>query len=118
MLRYLYSRSSVIRPKDESQNGCFEKTKHAKFSKKTDFLPPDTHTWVCVSEGKKCLFVGKIDLFCFLETPILRFALLPYYQRGVPLAKDKFWKPVTSDYISGCKTFLFGQLFELAWNVR
>ena len=28
----------------ESQNGCYKKTKHAKFSKKKHFLPPDTHT--------------------------------------------------------------------------
>ena len=37
---------SVIRQKDESQNGCFKKPKHAKFSEKRTFLPPDTHTYV------------------------------------------------------------------------
>ena len=31
---------SVIRQKGESQNGCFEKTKHAKFSEKRTFLNP------------------------------------------------------------------------------
>ena len=31
--------------------------------------------------GKKCSFFGKFGVFCFLETPVLRFALLPYYQR-------------------------------------
>ena len=41
------------------------------------FLPPD----VCVSEGKKCLLFGKFGVLCFLETPVLRFALLPYYRR-------------------------------------
>ena len=35
---------SMIRQKGESQNGCFKKTKHAKFSEKKKFLPPDTHT--------------------------------------------------------------------------
>ena len=30
--------SSVIRQRGESQNGCFRKTKHAKFSKKRAFL--------------------------------------------------------------------------------
>ena len=30
--------SSVIRQKGESQNGCFKKTKHAKFSEKRTFL--------------------------------------------------------------------------------
>ena len=110
MLHYFYSRSPVIRQKDESQNDCFKKTKHAQFPKNKNFLPPDTHT--CVSGGKKCLFFGKFDLLSFLKTPILRFALLP--QRGLLLSKNRFWEPVTSDYISGCKTFLFGQFFRLA----
>ena len=45
--------------KGESQNGCFKKTKHAK------------------------LF-GKFNMFCFLEAPALRFALLVYYGRSIP----------------------------------
>ena len=39
------------------------------------------HTHVCVSGGKKCLFYGNFGVLCFLETPVLRFALLPYYRR-------------------------------------
>ena len=35
---------------------------------------------VCVSEGKKCLFFGNFGVLCFRETPVLRFALLPYYR--------------------------------------
>ena len=31
---------SVIRQKDESQNRCYKKTKHAEFSKNRTFLPP------------------------------------------------------------------------------
>ena len=41
----------------------------------------DTHTYVCVSGGKKCSFFRKFDLLYFLETLILRFALLPYYRQ-------------------------------------
>ena len=59
-----------MRQKGESQNGCFKKAKHAKISEK-----------ICVSGGKKCLFFGNFDILCFLETPVLRFALLPYYRR-------------------------------------
>ena len=33
----MYLSSSVIRQKGESQNGCFKKTKHAKFSEKVRF---------------------------------------------------------------------------------
>ena len=35
-----YYSSSVIKQKGESQNGCYKKTKNAKF------LTPDTHTYV------------------------------------------------------------------------
>ena len=50
----------VIRQKDEPQNGCFKVFSH-----------------VCVSEGKKCSIFGKFDVLCFLETTVVRFALLP-----------------------------------------
>ena len=53
--------SPVIRQKDESQNEYFKKTKPTKFC-------------------KKCLFFGKFGVLCFLETPVLRFALLAYYR--------------------------------------
>ena len=74
--------SSVIREKGESQNGCFKKTRHAKIFRKTNISYPliPTSTYVCVSGGKKCLFFGKFGVFCFLETPVLRFCLLPYYR--------------------------------------
>ena len=36
----LFLNSSVIRQQSESQNGCFNKTKHVKFSKKRTFLTP------------------------------------------------------------------------------
>ena len=83
---------AIIRQNGESQNGCFKKTKHAKFSEKRTFLPPGTHTYehfllrdtrtyVCVSGGKKRSFFGKFGVLCFLETPVLRFALFPYYRR-------------------------------------
>ena len=64
------------RQKNEYQNGCFKKTKHAKFSEKREFL-----TCVCVLGGKKCSFFGKFGVLCFLETFVLRFALFPHYRR-------------------------------------
>ena len=42
---------------------------------------PLIHTYVCISGGKKCSFFGKFGVFCLLETPDLRFTLLPYYRR-------------------------------------
>ena len=35
--------------------------------------------------GKKCSFFGKLDVLCFLETPVLRFYLLSYYQPTLEL---------------------------------
>ena len=60
-----------------------KKTKHAKFSEQRTLLPPDTLTYVCESGGKKCSFFGKFGVLCFLETIVLRFALLPYYRQTV-----------------------------------
>ena len=36
------------------------------------------NTYVCVPGGKKRLFFGNFGVLSFLETPVLRFALLPY----------------------------------------
>ena len=38
-------------------------------------------TYVCVSGGKESSFFGKFGVFCFLEIPVLKFVLLPYYWR-------------------------------------
>ena len=49
------------------------------FPKNEHFLPPDS---VRIRE-KKCSFLGKFGMLCFLVTPVLRFALSPYYRRIV-----------------------------------
>ena len=74
------TKSSAIRQNGESQNGCYKKTKHAKFSEKRVFLTPDTFTYLYVSRGKKRSFFGKFGVLCFLVTTVLRFALSPYYR--------------------------------------
>ena len=74
---------SVIKPKDESQTGVSRKQSTSSFPKNEHFLLSDTHTYVCVSAGKKCSFFRKLDVLCFLETPVLRFALLPSYRRNM-----------------------------------
>ena len=45
------------------------------------FLLLDTHTYVCVSGGKKCSFFRKFHVLCFLVTSVLWFTLLSYYRR-------------------------------------
>ena len=84
--------SSVMRKKGESQNGCFKKTKHAKFSEKRKFVTP-WYAHLCVRIRGKCSFFGKFGVLCLLETPVLRFALLPYYLRVIKRYLKKFlWK--------------------------
>ena len=74
---------SVISQKRKSQNECFKKTKHAKFSGKQRFCTPDVHINVCLSGGKKSLLFAKFDLLCFLETPVLRLPFLLYYGQNI-----------------------------------
>ena len=62
--------------------GVSRKQSTPNFPKNEHFLPPDTHTYVCVTGAKKCLFFGKFGELCFLKTPIMRFAFLPYYRRS------------------------------------
>ena len=70
-------KSSVIRQKGETQIGCFKKTKYAKFA--------------CVYQGvRNVCFFGKFDVLCFLETSVLRLALLPYYRRNALHDKGSF----------------------------
>ena len=54
-----------------------------------------------VPGDKKCSFFRKFGVLCFLETPVLRFALLPYYRRtnnesspskGANKKKENIWQ--------------------------
>ena len=38
--------------------------------------------YVCVTGVKKRSLLGTFNVFCFLETPTLRFTLLPYYRQN------------------------------------
>ena len=50
--------------------------------KNEHFLLSDTHTYVCVSGGVRNVgFWGNFGVLCSLETPVFRFALLPYHRR-------------------------------------
>ena len=44
---------SVMRQKGESQNGCFKKTKHAKFSERTNISYPLIRARMCAYQGPK-----------------------------------------------------------------
>ena len=80
------------------KTGVSRKQSTTNFPKNKHFLPPDTHTYVCVSGGNKCSFFGKFRVLCFLKTPISRFALLPYYQRIVTFLVTKEVSTFLSHY--------------------
>ena len=58
----------------------FQENKAREIFRKTNISYPATHTYVFVSGGKKCSFFGTVGVL-FLETPVLRSALLPHYRR-------------------------------------
>ena len=71
-----YEITSVIRQKGESQNGCFKKTNQF-FS---PIFPKNEH--LCTYQRVRNVhFYKEFGVLCFLETPVLRFTLLPYYRR-------------------------------------
>ena len=97
---YFSFTSSVIRQKGESQNGCFKKTKQAKFSRACVRIRGVSY--VSFSEN----FVGLL----FLKTPVLRFTLLPYYRRLI-------WshKPSPFHLSLFCKKRAFK--FQIYWSL-
>ena len=57
----------------------FQENKARQIFRKTNIsYPRYAHVHVRIG-GKKSLFIGKIGVLCFFETPILRFVLLLYY---------------------------------------
>ena len=64
-------KSSLIRQKGECENGCFKKTKHAKFFKKRTFLTPwYAHVRTCAYQGvRNVRFLENLAYFIFLKHP-------------------------------------------------
>ena len=77
--------STAIRQKGESQNGCFKKTKHAKFPEKQIFTPL-IRTRTCAYNGARNVHFSE-NLACFV---FLKFALLPYYRRAVSIVNCEY----------------------------
>ena len=80
--QYQRWKSMVITQKMNFRKGVTRKQSTPNFTKNEHILPPHTHTSVCISGDKKWLLFGKFGVFCFLVTPVLRFALLPYCPRN------------------------------------
>ena len=81
--------------------GVSRKQSTPNFSKNEHFLAPDK------SGDKKCLFFRKFGVLCFLETPVLRLALLPYYRRFVSpkLCQNSFYRKLKTSQSVDAKHF-------------
>ena len=73
----------------------FQESKARQNFRKTNI----SYLLIRTSGGKKCLFFGNLGVFYFLETPVLRFAFLPYYRRN---AKKYHFRELYS-IVSLCK---------------
>ena len=58
--------------KGRLSKGVFQESKARQIFRETNISCPLIHT---------CSFFRKFGVLCFFETPVLRFAFLPYYQR-------------------------------------
>ena len=110
--------------KGRISKGYFKKTKRVKFSEKLIFLTP---WYVLLIRTRMCTyqvvtsFSQKFGMLCFLETPVLRFALMLYYRRYI----TNIWignvagvniKSTTMKQMNiGC---LFGGVFILRWLIE
>ena len=65
--------TSAIRQNAHLKMGFTRKLSTLNFPRSEHFLPRDTHTYVCVSGGKKCSIFRKFGVLYFLVTSILRF---------------------------------------------
>ena len=102
----------------------FQENKTRQIFRKTNISYPLIRTRTCVyqGEGNVC-FGGKFGVLCFLETPVLRLTLLPYYRRIKPrwifpiayndLVRDKIIKYVEDNFIKWINLIM--NIFTLQW---
>ena len=60
----------------------FQENKARQIFRKMKISYPMIHTRTCAYQGvRNVCFLENLAHFVFFETPVLRFALLPYYRR-------------------------------------
>ena len=97
----------------------FQEIKGLQIFRKTNISYLLIGTRTCAYRGKKCSFFGKFEVLCFLETPVLRFTLLPYYW----WIANIWWKVHISFrlflllYIYICKNFELIICFSSAYHL-
>ena len=67
-----------------------------------------------ISWGRKCSFFGKFGVLCFLVTPVLKFAILPYSRQSSSHCPRK----QKTDHLTHFRSiFPFKQRRTVAWNM-
>ena len=84
------TRESVIHPTLFFFFVCKE-SKARQIFRKTNISYPLLNTRACACQGVRNVFFSEnFTSFVFFKTSVLRFTLLPYYRRSVPLCKIDF----------------------------
>ena len=69
----------------------FQENRARQIFRKMNISKPLIRTRTCAYKGvRNVRFFGKFDVLYFLERPVLRFALLPYYRRSNAVYRASF----------------------------
>ena len=106
--------------------GVSKKKSTPNFPKNEHFLVPDPHTYVCVSEGKKCSFFGKLGVLCFpwkTRFKIRLFGLLPtkYSKLSVTLSNIGLQSKQNLNFIVRFLLVLYQFVYSInlkSWHFR
>ena len=89
----------------------FQENKARQIFRKTNISNPNI---------SNCSFFGKFGVLCFLKTPVLIFALLPYYRRKQPFENAHDYYSYKLCYTLDCQAICnaFGQFInvEVKWS--
>ena len=70
----------------------FQKNRVRQMFRKTNILWPLIRTHTCAYQGVRNIrSFRKFGVLCFLETPVLRFTLLPHYRRD-DILQNTSWR--------------------------
>ena len=107
--------TSSVRQKGKSQNGCFKKTKHPKFSKKRTFFTPWYAHVSARIRGKKMFVFWKIwrTLFSWnTHFEIHPFEIHPFALLPTTLALSMPASVSDLGYFCSCNVLFFLQFFK------
>ena len=111
--------SLAIRQKDESQNGCFKKTKQAKFSEKRTFLTPwyahiMSHSW---DEVSRICFCDSWSLLEFSSFPNFIFLTMNSFSKSATKNKLRIAALLRSEVVGGSGGIgLITTIFGSVWS--